>query len=232
MMDGSQVIEATGFIKANGMKFPKDGALLKRRMRGLLKDGTYKAKEGKNLLKVVRDDDVVVELGAGLGYTSTLIATKRKIKRLHAFEADPTLVPYIEAVHLANGVENASVTHAIWGKRKGSTDFFVRKNFLTSSTTTLEGSKVTSTEKVDVLNAKTMMSELTPTVLVCDLKGGEAELIPELDLKSLRAAFVEFHPHIIGPEGVNMVFKAFMDAGLAYYARASSSKAVAFRRTW
>jgi FkbM family methyltransferase len=231
-MDGTQVVERNGFIKANGMKFPKDGRVLTGRIRGLLKEGTYKSKEAKNLLRVVRDDDVVVELGAGLGYTSTLLATKRKIQHIHTFEADPSLTSYIQSVHAANGVENATVTNAVLGKRKGSADFYVRKNFLASSTMELTGSTVIATEKVDIVNAKTVMKDLKPTVLVCDLKGGEAELIPELDLTTLRAAVIELHPQTIGPDGVNRVFKAFMDAGLAYYARGSSAKVVAFRRAW
>jgi len=44
---------------------------------------------------------------------STLIASRREIKDLFAYEANPFLIPYIKSVHAANGLENAHVTHAI-----------------------------------------------------------------------------------------------------------------------
>jgi len=231
-MDGSQVIEPKGFIKVNGVKFPKDGTIVTGRVRGLLRNGGYEGKEAQNLLRVVREDDVVIELGAGIGFTSTLLANKRKIQHIHAYEGNPALIPYIQSVYAANGVENATVTNAVLGKRKGSVDFFVRRNILASSLQEIEGTNVTSTPKVDVLNAKAVFKDINPTVLICDIEGGEADLIPSLDLSQLRAAVIGLHPQWIGPHGVNAVFKAMMDAGMAYYARGSSSKTVAFRRSW
>ncbi|WP_390914420.1 FkbM family methyltransferase [Pseudosulfitobacter sp. SM2401] len=231
-MKDAQTIDAKEFITTNGMKFPKDGHFMTGRIRGAMTDGGYEAKETKCLLRVVREDDVVVELGAGMGYTSTLLATKRKIKHIHAFEANPTLIPYLKAVHAANGVENATVTNAVLGSRKGSVDFYVRRNFLASSLTPIEGTNVSSVEKIEMLNTKTVFKSLKPTVLVCDIEGAEADLIPNMDLTGLRAAVIELHPQWIGPEGVNKVFRAFMDAGFAYYARGSTSKVVSFRRAW
>lgn len=57
-------------------------------------------------------------------------------------------------------------------------------------------------------------------------------MIPDLDLSGLRAAVVKLHPKWIGPEGVNAVFAAMMEAGLNYNARGSNGKVVSFRRTW
>ena len=84
---------------------------------------------------MVREDDVVVELGAGIGFMSTLVATKRKIKAVHAFEANPQLIPYIASVHAANGVKNAHVTNAILGPEAGSVPFYIREKFIASSMT-------------------------------------------------------------------------------------------------
>jgi len=79
----------------------------------------------------------------------------------------------------------------------------------------LEGDTEETTQKtkVEVLNAKTVFKDLQPTVLICDIEGAEADLIPQLDLSGLRAAVIETHPQWIGPEGINKVFRAFMDAG-------------------
>lgn len=220
------------YIKSRGMKFPKNRAFVAGQTRGALREGVYEPRETKSVLAVVREGDTVMHLGAGFGYLSTLVATKRKIAAVHCFEANPTLIPYIESVHAANGVTNATITNAALGKRKGTSDFYLRKNYLSSSLSQDGGSSIVSTDQVEVLNARTVMRDLKPTVLICTIEGGEAELIPELDLKNLRAAIIALHPEWIGPKGVNAVFEAMSAAGLAYYARASSQKVVAFRRNW
>jgi len=149
---------------------------------------------------------------------STLVASKRDIKSVHSFEANPFLIPYIQSVHAANDVTNAHVTNAILGPRKGSVDFYLRDPMLGSSMDLLEGEIDPPSVKVDVLNAKAAFKKIKPTVLICDIEGGEKDLIPQLDLTGIRAAIIEM--------------RAFMDAGLAYYHRGSHGKVLCFRTEW
>ena len=236
-MDGNAMLDGTAkptsaFITSRGMKFPNHADIIKGRLRALLRKNVYEYKESVAALRVVREGDVVIELGAGIGYMSTLVASKRKVKSVHSFEANPHLIPYIQQVHAANGLTNAHVTNAILGSRKGTVDFYVRDNVLGSSLAQLEGEVDPPSTKVDVLNGKTVFKEIGANVLICDIEGAEVDLIPTLDLTGLRAAVIALHPQWIGPDGVNKVFKAFMDAGLAYYHRASTNKVVCFRTEW
>jgi FkbM family methyltransferase len=232
-MDGDIPTEADqGFVRSRGMKFPQDPNIMQGKIRRLLRTENYERKETQAALRVVRKDDVVVELGGGIGYMSTLVATKRAVKSVHVFEANPNLIPYIHAVHAANGVTNAHVTNAILGPRKGSVDFYLREPMLGSSLDLLEGEVNPPSVKVDVLNAGQTFAKIKPNLLICDIEGAEANLIPQLDLTGLRAAIIETHPQWIGPEGINAVFRAFMDAGLAYYHRGSEGKVLAFRKEW
>ncbi|MEQ6203719.1 FkbM family methyltransferase [Sulfitobacter sp. HNIBRBA2951] len=222
------------YVMSKGMKFPKDGHFITGKLRTALRDNRYEAKEANNVLKLVRDEDTVIELGAGIGFMSTLLATRRKIHNVFAFEANPALIPYIQSVHKANDLTNAHITHGILGKRNGSTSFYVRENLLSSSMAPLEGDTPENCEKVkvDVLNASHVLKEIKPNILIADIEGAEADLLPAMDLTGLRGAMIELHPQYIGPEGVNAVFRAMMDAGLAYYARGSTNKVVCFRRAW
>lgn len=221
-----------GFIRSRGMKFPKDPNVLKGRIRRQLRMNEYETKETDAAMRTVRPGDRVIELGGGVGYMSTLVATKRQVASVHVFEANPNLIPYIHAVHAANGVTNATVTNAILGPRKGKVDFYVREPMLGSSMQVLEGEVDPPATKVDVLNAKKTFKDVGANVLICDIEGAEADLIPQLDLTGLRAAIIETHPQWIGPEGMNRVMRAFMDAGLAYYHRASQGKVITFRTNW
>ena len=230
-MDG-QTPPTEGFIRSRGMKFPKHPEIMQGKIRRLLRNNAYEAKESEAALRVVREGDVVVELGGGIGYMSTLVATKRAVKSVHVFEANPNLIPYIRSVHAANDVTNAHVTNAILGPRKGSVDFYVREPMLGSSMQVLEGEIDPPSVKVDVLNAKQTFKEIGANVLICDIEGAEVDLLPSIDLTGLRAAIVETHPQWIGPTGINKVMRAFMDAGLAYYHRGSHGKVLAFRTEW
>jgi len=227
-----------GFIRTRGMRFPKDPDIVQGRIRKLLRTNTYEEKEVFAALRVVREGDTVMELGGGIGFMSTLVATRRDIKAVHTFEANPNLIPYIHEVHAANGVTNAHVHNAILGPRKGSVDFYLRTPMLRSSMDLIDGEgeagkdPVPPSVKVDVMNTNTAMREIKPTVLICDIEGAEEHLIPQMDLTGLRAAIIETHPQWIGPKGMDRVMRAFMDAGLAYYHRGSHGKVLCWRTEW
>lgn len=232
-MDGeTESGSARKFIKSRGLNFPKNSDFLSGPVRGALRAGNYKQSETEIVLKVVQKDDVVIELGAGIGYMSTLIAKKRQVKAVHAFESNPLLIPYIKSVHEANDLENASVTNAILGPIKGSVEFYVRKNFQSSSMQKDKGAHVVSVENVDVLNASSVFKKIKPTVLICDIEGAEADLFKSLDLTGLRAAIVELHPQWIGQDGVQSVFDAMHKAGLTYWPQGSDAKIVTFKKGW
>ena len=95
---------------------------------------TYERKECDAVMRMVQDDDVVLELGGGIGYMSTLIATHKKVRTVHTYEANPTLIPYIRSVHEANEVTNVTVHNALLADGPGEpVPFYVRQNFLGSS---------------------------------------------------------------------------------------------------
>ncbi len=221
-----------GHITTHGIKFPKHTGIIKRNLRKSLREGTYEENEAKTVLKVVRDDDRVLELGGGIGFMSTHIARNRNIDHVHVFEANPFLIPYIQKVHDMNGITNATVHNAILGDTAGTIPFYVRRNLLASSLDWRDGFQVALTEQIEIRDTNQVIKDIQPNVLVCDIEGAETQLLPKMDLSGFRAAIVEVHPQWVGPEGINLVFKTFMDAGFAYYARGSIGKVIAFRRTW
>jgi FkbM family methyltransferase len=220
------------FLHSRGMRFPDDPAILTKKLRRALRTNGYERKEAEAVLRTVREGDRVIELGGGIGYMSSFVSAKRKVEIVRAFEANPALIPYIRRVHAANDLPQAEVTHGILGESDGEADFYVRPDILSSSLAIMEGEEPPAPVKVPVHDHRRVWQELRPNLLICDIEGAEVDLLPRLDLGSLRAAIVELHPQWIGPEGVNTVFRAFMEAGLAYYHRGSTNKVVAFRDRW
>lgn len=237
MAQDSGVVEQGGtgsrsFIRSRGMLFPRT-PLLSKRIRANLRTDQYEARESDAVQKLVGPEDVVLELGAGIGYMSTLCAKICKAKAVHAYEANPNLIPYIQQVHEANAVKNVSVSNAMVGPKAGTATFYVRKNFLASSQTLINPSaEPPPSEQIEVRDAKKVTQELRPSILICDIEGAEKDVIPAMDLSSLRGAVVELHPQWIGEPGVRAVFDAMMAAGLTYFPRRSNAKVVCFRKDW
>lgn len=228
-------IAPNGFIKSNGMRFPKDPQIMSPKRRKHLRAGTYELKEFNAVTKVVKRDDVVVELGAGMGYMSTVCAKLCKAKKVIAVEANPALIPYIHRVHAANKVENVEVINALMGPKKGKpVNFYIREEFVASSMSEESpgAGPVIRVDKVPVQNINTLFKAEMPSVLVCDIEGAEADLLPKMDLTPLRAAVVELHPQWIGQSGVQAVFDAMHKAGLTYFPKLSHAKVCTFRKGW
>ena len=224
-----------GVLTCRGVKIPKGRHLPPGRARRALREGRYESKEAEAALKLVRPGDRVLELGAGLGFMSTLLAMMRQGVRVDSFEANPTLIPVIRATHALNAVaDRVTVHHALLAGRSGPpVSFYERQNFLASSLdpgVMAEG--IIAEHAVPVRAINDELARLRPDVLVCDIEGAEADLLPQADLSGLRGAVVETHPQWIGQAGVRAVFDAFHRAGLAYWAKGSQGKVVAFSREW
>lgn len=218
-------------IQSHGLRFPFDPAVLRPRIRQALKAEGYERKETDAVLRIVKPTDTVIELGAGIGYMSTLMAVKCGAT-VHAFEGNPDLIPYIRRVHAENHATRATIHHALIGETAGHANFYLRRNILASSMAELDSEPSVAVAKVVVRAARDVFAALNPTVLVCDIEGAEAQVIPFLPLAGLRAAVVELHPQWIGQAGVRAVFDAFAAAGLTYFPRASEAKVVTFLRGW
>lgn len=222
-----------GFMRCRGMKFPKS-PVLNGRPRKLLRSGQYEQKEANAALRMVKSDDVVLELGGGIGFMSTLVATHRNAKAVHVFEANPRLVSYIRQVHEANNVTQATVHNALLSSEPGPpVPFYIRENFLASSMDReSDPDTITQVHDIEQCDINTVLSNIKPTVLICDIEGAEAHLLPAADFSDLRVAIVELHPQWIGQSGVQAVFDTFHRAGLTYFPKASEAKVVAFKKGW
>jgi len=222
------------FLHSRGLKIPKHPQITTGRVRGAIREETYERKECDAVSRVVHEGDRVLELGGGIGYMSTLLSVKRKVARVVSYEANPALIPYIARVHEANEVKNVEVRNALLSAEGGDpVAFHVRRNFLASSMDReADPESITETVKIDQHRLSDVLEEVQPDVLVCDIEGAEADLLPAGDWSGLRCAIIELHPQWIGQSGVQAVFDAMQRAGLTYFPKASEAKVVTFRKGW
>lgn len=226
-MDGGDIIDPEGYIKSRGLKFPKDRAYLTRKVSGLLRKNGYERALTDAALKATGAGDTVLDLGCGLGFVSGMLARRRKVAAIHAYDGNATLLTYAEAMLATNGIKNVTLTHAVLGKRKSKVPFFVRTAFAASSLKPVKDEQAQETS-VEMHNLKSTLTTLKPTVIICDIEGGEADLLDGASLKGVRHLVIKLHPDHIGHEGMRNVFQSVSAAGLAYDARTSSGRIVGF----
>lgn len=219
------------FMKVDDLVIPKDPYVTVGSNRMALRTGTYEEKETKAAEIIIRRTDTILELGGGIGYMSTVLTKRLKVKHVHTFEANPSLLPYMRRFHEANGVSDRVTVHnALLAPRKGKDKtFYIREDFLSSSLDP-DVAPYSDTAQVEVRGLNATLKEIKPTVLVCDIEGAEAELFPAGDFSGLRAAIIETHPQWIHADGIRAVFDAMHKAGLTYFHRGSHGKVIVFKR--
>ncbi|MBL4556551.1 MAG: hypothetical protein JKP98_03220 [Rhodobacteraceae bacterium] len=65
------------------------------------------------------------------------------------------------------------------------------------------------------LSLSRLIADVRPTVVLCDVEGGELDLFAGADLAGVRAVILELHPRVYGEEGTAQVLHALRQAGLS-----------------
>ena len=190
--------------------------------------GLHERGEMETIRHLIRPDDIVLELGSGLGIVSTFIAQRLSDSRnLHTFEANPELLEPIKSVFEANDVKPNLHNIAV-GREDGCREFFFNVNNLSSSVHRREGAA--KSELVAMASMSRLLREIRPTFVVFDVEGAEAEIFKVEIPPEVRVLCGELHPSIIGDDGVSTVIRTILDSGFDFIADRSCGRMVAFAR--
>ena len=109
-------------VECHGVTIPLDTPLARRvitpAILTAILSGRYEANEARFLPEIVEPGDRVLEIGAGIGVISTLLARLPEVAHIVAVEANPRLIPMIREVHALNGVSGVTLINTILGKKE------------------------------------------------------------------------------------------------------------------
>ncbi len=197
----------------HGVAVPMSPFLTPRRIERIAA-ARYEGEEIAGALALVRPGDRVLELGAGLGIVGAVIAARRAPARMVSYEANPTLIPHIRALHVANGltgrIDLRQAVLMAGNSGPATVPFHLHASYLGSSLTG-QGTRV----DVPVHRWGPVMADLRPDVLVCDIEGGEHDLLATADLSGVRAVVIEFHPNGYGVPAMRALKRHLRSGGLA-----------------
>jgi FkbM family methyltransferase len=218
-----------------GLKLAITAQVVTPELRKRIIAGRYEVHESKYGEKLLDRDEVVVELGAGLGLISTLVMKTGKARAVHCFEADSRLLPLIRATHAANGAEavvlhHGAVTADAEALQRGYMEFHLRANFWGNSTTGNKGQEVLEVVKAPTIGLASIVKDYRPTVILADVEGAELGLFRDVDLSGVKRIMFEIHPGVLGPAGIRSVFADLDAAGFYFDSRFSAGQIVGMSR--
>jgi FkbM family methyltransferase len=205
--------------QAYNIKFSNRPEFIERKVLQKMDSGRYEIREARAALKYMREGERVLELGAGLGFISTLITQRKAPTSYAAVEADPRLIQMMNETHRLNGVHGVKVHNCIVTSnpealKRGFSEFQVAPTFWGSSANRTDLTHAKKPLHIQTTSLVHFLQSLCPTVLIADIEGGEAELFTNIMMPSVDLVIVEMHPAIIGAEGVNRVFAELQEMGL------------------
>lgn len=231
MVELAQVFRAENpSFALRGVLIPDDPEVITPAIRTAILSGRFEAEEAAAVPRIVRDGDRVLEIGAGIGFMSTLLSRQPGVVSVIAAEANPRLIGYMARLHADNGVTGVERLNAVLTNAGGpSATFYLRRDFwmgsLMPGPNPYEGTVEVPTRGLDAL-----LRDKDITLIVCDIEGAEAFLFEGADLRGVDRIFLELHDHVTGLKGVAALFRALGAQGFAYDPRHSAQSVVLFQR--
>lgn len=191
-----------GQFKADNCVFEIPKALTSRFIRGCFFDNTYEISERTVIQKFVRPDDSVIELGGCLGIVSCTTNKLLQNKSRHlVVEANPQCVPALQRNRDLNQcsfrIENCAASN------QPEVTLFLDPKLIVSGTTK---SASAFQAKVAGRSLAELCRQYGPfSALIMDIEGSELDVLQSSEeiLSNFRLIVVEFHPWIIGADGVS-----------------------------
>ncbi len=196
-----------------GAKLDISNPTISDTIRGYIARNKYEAEEYNLISTSLKPEDVVLEVGAGMGYISCICGKILNDSRnLHVYEANPKLIEIIDTNKRLNGL-NFHTYNALLGSYNGKSDFYIPDDFWAASMVPLNNAEKF---EIDVVNIVDVMNKIKPSYLVMDIEGAEVDVLPSMDLSDIHTICLEVHPHKAQPERIRNMFSFLLDQGFMF----------------
>ena len=197
-----------------------------------LKTGKYERLEARRTQFITRPGDRILEFGCAIGYVSCLLARQDNVEILYGYDANPHVVEHARKVAAENGLSSKTSFDTAFISTDADApeygDFHIHKHFWASSSR--KSADTVETVQVPIKDANALIRELRPTLLVCDVEGGELDLFRNINLSTIDRVMIELHQKVLGRKGIKDVFDCFSIRDFHYDQFMSTRAVVLFSR--
>lgn len=214
----------------NGVELALPKRLATPSLREKLGNGTYEEDEARGADRCVRPGFRVLELGAGIGYVTTICAQRAGPENVLSVEANPALLPVIEGNLRRNGVPGVTVIHAaVTGPVPPDATGHLGLTGGYTGSSLKEGGRGL---EVPLVSVHELIRVQKPHVVLMDIEGAEADLFSRPWNCPLRFCVMELHPKKYPPSTIKKIFDFMSAMDMSYDPITSRGKIVGFRKVW
>lgn len=214
-------------LNVHGIRVPLSSDEVSPEIWAALQSGRYEANEARRIPQAVRPGDRVLELGAGIGVITSIIASIESV-RVWSFEADPCTALLAQRVIDQNCRDNVILSNGILAAGPPEkVTFYRRADFWMSSKYPEQGPYEEMLE-IKSIDIDYFIQSHDINVVVMDVEGAELDILPRAVLPGVERIFLELHDHLYGLAGVQAIAKAMFSKRLIYDPRGSSGPCVLY----
>lgn len=214
-------------LNVHGVRVPIHCGEVSGEIWAALKTGRYEANEARRIPRAIRPGDRVLELGAGLGVITSIIAAVDDV-RVWSFEADPQTALLAKRVIDLNCSGNVDLSNGILAAGPPRTVSFYRRADFWMSSGFAEQGPYERVIEITTHDVDAFIENHGVNALVMDVEGAELDLLQHARLPGIERVFLELHDHLYGLAGVQAITAAMARKGLIYDPRGSSGPCVLY----
>lgn len=217
----------------NDIELSVPDEVLTDHLRRKLDSGGYESDEAKAATRRLRPGHRVLEIGAGLGYVSSICARRAGAENVLSVEANPKMLPVIRANLDRNGFEDVELMHAAatGPVETGATaQFYAGSAFWGGSLLQRDGWDLEGQE-VPLVSISALLRAHKPHFVMMDIEGAEANMFSRKWPPFVQFLVMEIHPDRYEDDRViPKMIRCMAKSGMTYDHRTSSGKVLGFRR--
>lgn len=221
-----RLVQQPKVVRIEGINIPI-GDRLSGRLLTYIYMGEYELYELGLIKSHLQQDDIVMEVGAGLGLISSYCAKKIGSERVFTYEANPALEPNIRHTYALNDVA-PTLEICLLGEQPGKQIFYLGTQFWSSSI--IQTERQQKAIKVPVKSFNLELQKINPTFLIIDIEGGEYDLLKYADFHNVRKMVIELHAPFIGKEKTIFVKSKLAAAGFQVNEKISNNRELFLQR--
>ena len=196
----------TGYrINVGGFEIFADEKRYSPAILGAFGRNDYEGRERDVLKEIIRPNDRILEIGTAVGVVTMSAASAVGAEQVATYEANPMILADARRNFAHNALAGIKAINAVlmnrakWGGPDEHVDFYVSRDFWSSRMAAgIDDEDIVEVVQVPTLCLEEAIAVHQANFLICDIEGGEADLLTEADLTGLDTILIETHYWAIG----------------------------------
>ncbi|WP_299424500.1 FkbM family methyltransferase [uncultured Shimia sp.] len=197
-----------------------------------LASGDYEGRESAAALKRIKPGWKVLEIGAGLGYVTTICAQAAGAENVTSLEANPQMLDQIRDTLARNGQENVNLWHGavVGDSHDGDTVAFRAGALFWGGGLVADGRSEKDMVEVPATRISDLLAIVQPDFVMMDVEGAEQHLFEQDWPKCVRHVVMEIHMAKYPKHVLQKMVDCMSRSGMTYDPATSSGRTLGFMR--